>query len=63
MSTHSRQSSSGTQYGPSPSAATTSPTGSTTAAVSTVIIEIASALRRSGLIDRQRLTDVYPAEA
>ncbi len=44
MSTQSRQSSSGTQYGPSPSAAVTFPTGSIAVAARTLIIETASSL-------------------
>src|SRR5580698_4615189 len=40
MSTHRRQSSSGTQYGPSPSTAVTSPTGSATVAARTLATDI-----------------------
>jgi hypothetical protein len=55
MSTQSRQSSSGTQYGPSPSTAVTLPTGSALAAVRTPATEIPFALA-----PRMTLTNVYP---
>src|ERR1700733_9070920 len=52
MSTQSRQSSSGTQYGPSPSTAVTSPTGSATAAVRTPV--------NAFLPHDKRQVNVYP---
>src|SRR5579875_890071 len=58
MSTQSRQESSGTQYGPSPSTAVASPTGSAATSACTCIIGTAPPQGA----DTERLADVYPVQ-